>query len=374
MKSFLYRGIAIIFVITAIIFTVACTIDLPYFMELGMNGPDPYPPKTFARGVSANGEVVVGYELYPPYVYETAFRWTMAKGKYKIEPNSPANVANAVSGDGTVVVGHEGEIRRFLAFWHTETSGSHFISDCNGCQVFYESRAWGASYDGSVIVGDAVTLEGPRYAFRWTAATGVSLIGVLPGDIESGASSVSADGNTVVGSSENSTGDRAFIWKPASGMVDIGHLPNCNNSRATDVSADGTTVVGASGTGTYGGGDYQEAFRWTIEGSMQGLGHIGTTQEDSKSFAIGVSGDGAVVVGKCNTDSGLRAFIWRDGKMFDLKEVLETIYGLNLSGWTLSSASDISADGRTIVGNGTNPNGNQSAWVAHLGDEKLFKP
>ena len=40
----------------------------------------------------------------------------------------------------------------------------------------------------------------------------------------------------------------------------------------------------------------------------------------------------------------------------------------HLAGWTLTYARGISADGRTIVGDGMNPCGQPEAWIAHLGD------
>ena len=39
-------------------------------------------------------------------------------------------------------------------------------------------------------------------------------------------------------------------------------------------------------------------------------------------------------------------------------------YGLDLSGWTLTRGTGISADGTTIVGIGTNPAGQTEAWRA----------
>jgi hypothetical protein len=41
-------------------------------------------------------------------------------------------------------------------------------------------------------------------------------------------------------------------------------------------------------------------------------------------------------------------------------------YGLDLSGWTLYSATGISDDGKVIVGNGFNPMGLAEAWIADL--------
>ncbi len=39
-------------------------------------------------------------------------------------------------------------------------------------------------------------------------------------------------------------------------------------------------------------------------------------------------------------------------------------YGIDLSGLSLSSAYDISSDGRTIVGRGVNTDGFSEAWIA----------
>jgi hypothetical protein len=52
--------------------------------------------------------------------------------------------------------------------------------------------------------------------------------------------------------------------------------------------------------------------------------------------------------------------------MRSLATVLTTEYGLDLTGWVLDDATSISADGRTIAGIGSNPNGQTEAWIAHL--------
>ena len=39
-------------------------------------------------------------------------------------------------------------------------------------------------------------------------------------------------------------------------------------------------------------------------------------------------------------------------------------YGLDLSGWMLQGARDVSADGAVIVGYGINPAGEREGWVA----------
>lgn len=68
------------------------------------------------------------------------------------------------------------------------------------------------------------------------------------------------------------------------------------------------------------------------------------------------------------------AFIW-DGTygIRNLRDVLSELLSpagkAALDGWMLNHAAAISADGRTIVGWGTNPNGQREAWLAYLGTE-----
>jgi probable HAF family extracellular repeat protein len=131
-------------------------------------------------------------------------------------------------------------------------------------------------------------------------------------------------------------------------------------SEAFGVSADGSVVVG-QGHSTSG----YEAFRWTQAGGMVGLGDL--PGWDFGSVAYGVSSDGSVVVGQSVSGSGYEAFIWDSTNgVQNLKTMLTTNYGLNLTGWTLTAAKGISADGQVIVGYGTNPQGNTEAWRADL--------
>jgi hypothetical protein len=81
-----------------------------------------------------------------------------------------------------------------------------------------------------------------------------------------------------------------------------------------------------------------------------------------------VSADGSVVVGGC-FNPAYRAFRWTAaGGMRNLRDILVTDYGLGsqLAGWTLTEATVCSPDGRSIVGEGTDPAGNTEAWIARL--------
>ncbi len=147
-------------------------------------------------------------------------------------------------------------------------------------------------------------------------------------------------------------------------LYHLGDLPGgVQGSRAFDISSDGSVVVGNSAS------EYSsEAFRWDADtGIMQGLGVL--KADHTNSSASGVSGDGSIVVGGSNEE----AFIWtqESGEMKSLIDVLRNTYKLTpeLIGWELNIAFAISTDGNTIVGRGTNPNGQTEAWRAHIGPE-----
>jgi hypothetical protein len=85
------------------------------------------------------------------------------------------------------------------------------------------------------------------------------------------------------------------------------------------------------------------------------------------SEALGVSGDGSVIVGEGHSDVGTRAFVWDAvNGIRDLKVLLENDLGLDLTGWTLETAVGISDDGLTIVGQGLNAAGKHEGWLAML--------
>jgi hypothetical protein len=106
---------------------------------------------------------------------------------------------------------------------------------------------------------------------------------------------------------------------------------------------------------------------------MVGLGDLPGGAVLSAAYAT--TADGSVVVGSAGIagsctpfgcQTAPRAFIWdATNGLRDLNTVL-TGLGLDLGGWVLREARGISADGRVIVGTGTNPDGNFEAWRVEL--------
>ena len=162
----------------------------------------------------------------------------------------------------------------------------------------------------------------------------------------SGAADVSNDGTVVVGSGVSAVfdplnegwGREAFRWTAETGMVGLGDFPGgFFRSSANGVSADGSVVVGM--------GNYSpslEAFRWTSANGMVGLGVIEGSRIDS--WANGISADGSVVVGtsRAQGPTHREAFRWTSGG---------GMVGLGVSSPGFDSwGKGVSADGSVVVG------------------------
>ena len=219
-----------------------------------------------------------------------------------------------------------------------------------------------ASADASPVMEHAnVQGSGIQQAFRWTAAEGMVGMGWLPGGIvnSSTALGVSADGSVVVGSSSAANGAQPFRWTAAAGMQGLGLPAGAAYGRATGISGDASTIIGH-----HGFSNRNRAFRWTAAAGMTQLGFL---PGDNVSEASAVSFDGSVIVGKSTVDfNPPRAFIWdQTNGMRELKAVL-LAGNPHLAGWTPRDALSVSADGKTIVGWGKNPNGDNEGFTAEL--------
>jgi uncharacterized membrane protein len=138
------------------------------------------------------------------------------------------------------------------------------------------------------------------------------------------ASAISADGHTVVGAYTTLSGpsiSQAFRWNAQTGMQLLGLLPGGHiQSQALGVSGDGSIVVGDGDTSLWP----HQAFRWTAGTGMTVLADYGQ--------ATAISPDGATVVGwnfNPNMPSiGNRAFRWTAASGL---EILPSLGGVNNS-------------------------------------------
>ncbi len=182
------------------------------------------------------------------------------------------------------------------SFASAQRAASFFgLGDLPGGDV--NSVGVGLSADGSTVVGWSLYgggFPGLAQAFRWSEE-GMVGIGFLPGGNESYATRTSGDGRWVVGRGPSSSGWQGFRWSATDGIIGLGDLPGSMfYSEAYGVSDDGNVVVGVSKSGAAGGPSNFEAFRWTPEAGMVGMGFM---PGHTVSVARGVSADGHVIAG-----------------------------------------------------------------------------
>ncbi|HWP30628.1 MAG TPA: hypothetical protein VNK96_02740 [Fimbriimonadales bacterium] len=192
----------------------------------------------------------------------------------------------------------------------------------------------GISDNGMVAVGNAVLGNKGTVPVQWTEFTGLE---PLTTDVNGIAYNVSEDGKFIVGEMSNGAFTEAFRWTSEGGLVGLGDLPGGSfRSIAWGVSGDGSIVVGESNSA-----NGIEAFRWTESDGMQGLGDL--AGGGFFSAAYGVSADGSTIVGQSMSSKGTEAFRWTSsGGMQGLGDLGSGSYA--------SAANAVSADGSVIVG------------------------
>lgn len=309
---------------------------------------------SYPAAISPDGTTIVGRaELLSSSgsspIATRAFRWTTAGGMQDLGTfsDTPTSVsATAVANDGTIV----GTARidgafpsGSRAFRWTPSAGLQPLTGAEGMSP----RA--ISADGSTIVGSSPGTAGGQNVAVFRGG----VLSVIPGidganndGISGGQSAygVNADGSVVVGETRRfSTGQPvAFRWTSATGATAIASP----GTRAAAVSADGSVVIadrGGASTPFQG-----EIYRWTSSGTetiaLTGFGGVALN-------IAGMSGDGRAAVGSM-ARFGPEAIYWTpELGVVRLSTYLPTL-GIDLTGWTLTHATAISADGSRLVGYG----------------------
>lgn len=346
---------------------------------------------SLANGISADGQFVAGSSVNASGV-EEAFRWSETGGLSGLSSvNGGRSAANAISEDGSVVVGRSGSDDAQRAFRWTSATGMVSLGLLNDGI----SEANAVSGNGDVIAG-----------FSGKPASGCSISG--PGN------PTDCDETPIKFGTEV-----AFRWAAGSGMVPLGTLPaqDFTGSSAATISSDGTVITGQAfgyrescafftATGNLLCIPERSPFSGFVVDAPATMQPLGSALEVIDSY--GMSPDGIFIVGQVNFLAGLSfldgnaaqlvrgtrardlsddgtlivgggsgrssdeggpfnsAFIVRGSSGANLKTLLMREYGLDLTGWQLSEAVGIAADGLTITGNGFNPLGNPEAWLARL--------
>lgn len=194
--------------------------------------------------------------------------------------------------------------------------------------------------DSGQIVGSAYTADEKRRAFIWQDGEMTS-IGVLSGHLASHANDINDAGQVVGWSSSQDawTGVRAFIWDEGK-MTDLGSLGG-DYTEAYAVNDDGW-VVGESKTEDGNSCAFLYRFGRMMDiGVLPGCVQSGARDINNSGLVVGSS----VAPGSYEEDR--RAFLWKNGVMYDLNSLIPED-----SGWVLLEARSINDDGQ-IVGMGS---------------------
>ena len=149
----------------------------------------------------------------------------------------------------------------------------------------------GVSGDGVWLLGNCrLPGSGWTRVFRWSAQTGVQVLGLPPGVSENSAVTaavINRDGTHIALNSL--TNGHSYIWSSVTGgFTDLGLLPNATTASVRGISDDGGVVIGEDGSPPTG-------WRWTLQGGMSLLPQPpGTSGATSPTD---ISGDGLVIAG-----------------------------------------------------------------------------
>lgn len=298
-----------------------------------------------AQTLSRNGLVVGGICQTPSG--SRTYRWSAADGitLVPVLDDSIANAyTNAIDYAGLTIVGvNVDNTNSWRAFrWRGQSYDLGSVPQ----GLAGDKTATGVSGDGKTIVGGAPTSISNR-AFRWTLATGMVALPVLPGDYDSLAYGISANGLVIHGVSRiDGTKQHAVYWDAQNAIHKLAVHATDGWSEADCATLDGSIIFGASGPDNLHAG----LCKWT--GST--LTYLGSVPNEPYMNAFRVSDDGNVVL----ASAGGFPYFWTPQSGFVNGRSYLLNHGITFpSGYTFGSITGMSADGKTISGYLNGPSG-----------------
>lgn len=314
-------------------------------------------------------------------------------------PGAAEPTVTAVSPDGKIVVGYAypgaGDLRPWTSIftaWDADGAARELTRDFYPYKVTNTGKTIGV--DRRII--------GRELSAQWTLARGMTRFDGLDGDaMDWSVTDMSDDGEVIVGIHRTENGNQPFRWTAASGVSEVHLAGYCSQPSGARLSADGLTTAinvwhDCIGFGLFSGS--ASAARWNFDGTLltyedgftnpaaSAIANDWSASFDSARFlssssiwtqhagkqrigyrfdASAITPDGSLVVGNDTIDRKDVAMIWSAEhglRRLDRWLINQFELGDELAGWRLLSADDISADGKTIVGNGINPFGEKQGW------------
>jgi hypothetical protein len=335
-----------------------------------------------AQGMSSDGSVVVGNVNFMSHPYI----WTEETGVVPIPQGETAEAID-VSDDGSVVMGHlwveTGQGRMGVAARWTELRKWQMLPLVDENFQLCGTN-WTAAYDmtpdGSAIVGLAYHDGCKADAFRWSEETGTVL---LPKSSNSArANLISDDGMSVAGFDHNPSHGyrRGALWvaddpaDPHSTFTQsivptpYAEVEDGAPGEVLAMTPNASILAGSTGLATVGVpgecGIVPGGYRWTIDGNA--WSDMWGARNCWGAWPLDISADGKTAVGSTGPfGAPVRiGMIWTESSGLVLLEDLLRSLGTDVGDLFLSAATDISADGRKILG--YTPD--QGGWIITLPD------
>lgn len=307
----------------------------------------PYVALPAQHGVSQNGKHIV-YNMLFLFDFNASFGVHWSQGAVnRITTSFDPNISHSMTSKGSAAVGELPY--SVLRGYYCPTPGSNenfrLFDPLSG---YVRSVVRDVSSDGSMACGASLlNSTGNPIATLWTNRGPISL-GTLGTTSE--AFAMSGDGSVVVGYT-TTTGEpfqQAFRWTANTGMVGLGYLgSSVHYSTAWDVSTDGLVIVGGSLLNDSTGAP----FKWTSSGGLENLGRF--SNPGSIHDVRGVNGNGSLFVGIGSTgNTGNQACVWTPSiGIEDLKAFALRKGGISIpSNHFLSSCDSVSNNGKVFSG------------------------
>jgi len=208
------------------------------------------------RAISRDGSLIVGTVFGTDMDWPAVWRrdGSVVRLQPTVKPLKSFGEALGISGDGRVVVGHLGTGREgHRAVTWTDFGQPKRLGDLS--QTKFESYAWVANFNGSVVAGYS-KVGGRRIPVRWTNTGQPLTLGTMPQRYENGmARGISDDGKVIVGLWGTGESGQGFVWTERTGAVtasefltSLGLGAKVSGLRITSVmgvAADGHAIAGA---------------------------------------------------------------------------------------------------------------------------------
>lgn len=401
---------------------VAFSAQAAEFVSLSKGVGDTWPEVTKSISIanmSGDGSVIAGsiattgveYDCGSRFGCGTApFAWSIEERDWLPIGSSNAPFANPVGGDPLFIgaLSHDGD--RLLTTH--ETSGlpgvRAVIHNHDGTFVSIDSHGESLPVTATAMSSDGMYVAGAAGSdpFIWSQTAGLQVVEIGVPDTGYFPAALSDDGQRMAlnegGSWYNAIatgGFRISLAIEETGLPIRGNallrfgdgtltelLPTAgyDYSAVRDMTPSGRVAVGESHEQQREVNAVTRSIAtvWVSETPVA----LALSEEFDRSWAMATTADGETVVGSMSRppeDDGplfvqlpypsdyrspSEAVLWRNDEAYLLEELLANEYALGdeLAGWQLTSATAISDDGTVIAGQGIDPDGNQSAWVAIL--------